>query len=72
MELCGQVHPLVYGDSIIRRGNISGLSGTLRRARRSLTDSPKPSTYIEQARMRRETQNDNLCAFVMHQLRDAI
>jgi hypothetical protein len=30
MELYGQAHPVVYGDSIIRCGNISGLSGTLR------------------------------------------
>jgi hypothetical protein len=30
MELYGQAHPVVYGDSIIRGGSISGLSGTVR------------------------------------------
>ena len=30
VELYGQAHPLVYGDSIIRGGSILGLSGTLR------------------------------------------
>ena len=30
MELYGQPQPVVYGDSIIRGGSISGLSGTLR------------------------------------------
>src|ERR1700722_533798 len=30
MELHGQARPVVYGDSIIRGGSISGLSGTLR------------------------------------------
>jgi len=30
MELYGQAHPVVYGDSIIRSGNLSGLGGTFR------------------------------------------
>src|SRR6266478_5449654 len=30
MELYGQAHPVVYGNSIIQGGSISGLSGTLR------------------------------------------
>jgi hypothetical protein len=30
MELYGQAHPVVYGDSIIRDGNLSGLGGTFR------------------------------------------
>ena len=30
MELYGRAQPVVYGDSIIRRGSMSGLSGTLR------------------------------------------
>src|ERR1700739_1267656 len=30
MESYGQAHPVVYGDSIIRGGSMSGLSGTLR------------------------------------------
>jgi hypothetical protein len=30
MELYGQAHPVVYGDSTIRGGSISGLSGTVR------------------------------------------
>ncbi|WP_433964650.1 hypothetical protein [Tunturiibacter gelidiferens] len=29
MKLYGQAHPVVFGDSIIRGGSISGLSGTL-------------------------------------------
>ncbi len=75
MELYGRAQPVVYGDSIIRRGSISGSSGTLRPdtlwsldlIRRgyfglwwAVSDAPKDLIYLIPGTRRFKTAGSNL------------